>query len=260
MLKGKLMDIETFNKHGVKVAVRQKDGYVNATMLCKQALREFKAWYRTDTAKSFLVELSRSVNIHTNLLVESVTTGPNEERGTWIHPKVAINLGQWISPHYAVVVTNIVESYHNEGVVINKSKAIQPFDVLKQMMQVFEEQQSDIDELKEGQVETKQNLQALEQKQKELQIDVPIHENQRGYLYQKVHQIASETGYNPQVIWRALKKQFGIASYRNLPRSRFDEAKIWINNYQLNAKTSMGVESEPSVIQDTLYQNEEFLT
>ena len=39
-------------------------------------------------------------------------TGPNESRGTWGHPQVAINLGQWISPQYAVSITEIVIGHH----------------------------------------------------------------------------------------------------------------------------------------------------
>jgi hypothetical protein len=41
-------------------------------------------------------------------LVVSVTTGPNDLRGTWIHPQVAINYGQWLNPEFAVWVSKIV--------------------------------------------------------------------------------------------------------------------------------------------------------
>lgn len=49
------------------------------------------------TTSSFLAELSRSTGIPVDLLVQKIMTGPNDFRGTWVHPQVAINLGQWAS-------------------------------------------------------------------------------------------------------------------------------------------------------------------
>ena len=104
--------LQSFNQDNVDVLFRDEDGYINLTALCKQAGKEFKAYHRIDTTKAFLKELSRSVNIPTDLLIQSVKSGPNELRGTWGHPQVAINLGQWISPQYAVSVTEIVMGHH----------------------------------------------------------------------------------------------------------------------------------------------------
>ncbi len=108
-------DLSLLNQGNIKVLFRDHDGYINLTALCKQAGKEFKSYHRIDTTKAFLEELSRSVNISTDLLIDSVTTGANEGRGTWGHPQVAINLGQWISPQYAVSVTEIVMEHHKEA-------------------------------------------------------------------------------------------------------------------------------------------------
>jgi hypothetical protein len=35
-------------------------------------------------------------------LVTSIGTGPNHLRGTWIHPRLAVDLARWISPAFAV--------------------------------------------------------------------------------------------------------------------------------------------------------------
>jgi hypothetical protein len=48
--------------------------------------------------KAFLRVLSRSVQIHTDLLLKIESGGLNENRKTWVHPQVAINIAQWISP------------------------------------------------------------------------------------------------------------------------------------------------------------------
>jgi hypothetical protein len=39
-------------------------------------------------------ELGRSVQIPTDLLTPTMTRGPNDQRGTWVHPQVAVNLAQ----------------------------------------------------------------------------------------------------------------------------------------------------------------------
>ena len=35
-------------------------------------------------------------------VVRSIATGPNDQRGTWIHPRLAVDLARWISPEFAV--------------------------------------------------------------------------------------------------------------------------------------------------------------
>ena len=111
--EGKQMSsLQSFDQNNIKVLFRDEDGYIHLTALCKQAGKEFKAYNRTDTAKAFLEELSKSVNIPTHLLIQSVTKGSNESRGTWGHPQIAINLGQWISPQYAVSVTEMIMDHH----------------------------------------------------------------------------------------------------------------------------------------------------
>jgi hypothetical protein len=37
--------------------------------------------------------------------VQKITTGPDEQRGIWVHPQVAINLAMWCSVGFAVQVT-----------------------------------------------------------------------------------------------------------------------------------------------------------
>jgi hypothetical protein len=61
-----------------------------------------------DKTKAFLLVLSRSVRIQTDLLIKTETGGLNENRGTWVHPQVAINISQWISPQFDVKVSGWV--------------------------------------------------------------------------------------------------------------------------------------------------------
>jgi hypothetical protein len=87
---------------------RVRDGYVNATAMCKAGGKLFNDYSRLRTTPAFLDALARSTGIPVDLLVSTIMTGPNDLRGTWVHPQVAINLAQWISPEFAVKITQWV--------------------------------------------------------------------------------------------------------------------------------------------------------
>lgn len=87
---------------------RVRDGYVNATAMCKAGGKLFGHYRENRQTKDFLAALSRSIGIPIDQLVATSSTGANEARGTWVHPQVAINLAQWISPEFAVKVTQWV--------------------------------------------------------------------------------------------------------------------------------------------------------
>lgn len=90
---------------------RAEDGYVNATAMCKAADKLFADYGRLATTKAYLNELSGSMGIPIDLLIQKITTGPNEYRGTWVHPQIAINLAQWCSPKFAVQVSQFVTEW-----------------------------------------------------------------------------------------------------------------------------------------------------
>jgi hypothetical protein len=84
---------------------RITDGYINATLLC-QACGKCEADYRRlGTTNEFLQALSEKMGIPIDSLVQ-VEMGRNG--GTWVHPQVAIHLGQWCSPRFAVLVSGWV--------------------------------------------------------------------------------------------------------------------------------------------------------
>ena len=88
----------------ITIIARPKDGYINLTQLCKAGGKEFKAWFRNKNTEAFLQVLSSSVHILTDELI-IYETGSNENRATWGHPQVAINIAQWISPQFDVQVS-----------------------------------------------------------------------------------------------------------------------------------------------------------
>lgn len=93
---------------GQMVSLRSRDGYVNATAMCKAASKHWADYFRLGSTKEFLAELSGEVGIPITELVQSVTGGHPAQQGTWVHPQVAIHLAQWLSAKFAVQVTQWV--------------------------------------------------------------------------------------------------------------------------------------------------------
>ena len=81
---------------------RRADGYVNATSMCRAGGRRWNHYVTNDRTTEYLQALSGSAGIPADLLVASIGTGPNHLRGTWIHPRIAVDLARWISPAFAV--------------------------------------------------------------------------------------------------------------------------------------------------------------
>lgn len=87
---------------------RNKDGYVNATAMCKAAGKSFADYDRLKTTQAFIKELSLDMGIHISKLVQQFRGKPVDQQGTWVHPLLAINLGQWLSPKFAVKISKWV--------------------------------------------------------------------------------------------------------------------------------------------------------
>lgn len=92
----------------IVVSEMRGDGYVDATRLCQSVGKRVNNYLRTQRTKEFLDALARSTHIRADLLVETVETGTNADRGTWVHPRVATNLAQWLSPEFEVAVSDLV--------------------------------------------------------------------------------------------------------------------------------------------------------
>ena len=115
-------------KDNYQLEYRETDGYINITNLCKAGGKEFKSWNRIDKTKRFLEVLSSTVRILTVELLKQ-EQGGNGERHTWAHPQVAINIAQWISPEFDVLVSKWVYEIMLTGKVdIRDNKTTQELD------------------------------------------------------------------------------------------------------------------------------------
>ena len=71
---------------------RVRDGYINATAMCKAAGKQFNDYWRLKTTPEFAEVLSAETGIPVTELIQSVRGGDPYLQGTWIHPRVAIHL------------------------------------------------------------------------------------------------------------------------------------------------------------------------
>jgi hypothetical protein len=79
--------------------------------MCKAVGKNFADYKRLQSTEAFLQELSSVVGIPITGLVYSFQGGRPQDQGTWVHPDVAINLGQWCSPKFAVAVSRWVRDW-----------------------------------------------------------------------------------------------------------------------------------------------------
>lgn len=115
------------NIEGHVVGQRVADGYVNATAMCKAAGKLYGHYRENKQTSAYLGELSTSIGIPIDLLAQSIVTGPNELRGTWVHPHVAVHLAQWLSPRFAVVVAQLVYDWMTGSRVRVPEPAVMPY-------------------------------------------------------------------------------------------------------------------------------------
>ena len=114
---GSTIVVRTHELCGTTVHQRETDGYINATQLCKAAEKLFANYRRNDSTEEFLQELSSVMRIRITELVQVTQGGLPNAQGTWVHPDVAINLAQWLSPRFAVQVSKWVRELLTKGQV-----------------------------------------------------------------------------------------------------------------------------------------------
>lgn len=88
---------------------READGYLNATLMCKAYDKHLPHWLSNQSTQAIIEALSLEVGIPTSNLVEKIRgRGDRIQQGTWVHPKLAIQLAQWLDPQFALWVSDLV--------------------------------------------------------------------------------------------------------------------------------------------------------
>ncbi|MDO4795542.1 MAG: KilA-N domain-containing protein [Brachymonas sp.] len=129
------------------VQQRAKDGYINATAMCKACGKQFNDYTRLASTQAFLDALAIETGIPVSELNQVLKGGNPELQGSWVHPQVAIHLAQWLSPKFAVMVSKwvfdwmngacarpVIMPYHIERHMINAHKIPHGhFSILQEM-------------------------------------------------------------------------------------------------------------------------------
>ena len=87
---------------------RSLDGYVNATALCTAAGKSWTRYHRAVSTERFLGALGAALGAQTQLVIADPVGDQRRLPVIWVHPRVAVHLGQWLSPEFAVLVTDTV--------------------------------------------------------------------------------------------------------------------------------------------------------
>jgi len=120
-----LFKLKLLNNEILPIQVR-KDGCINATQLCKAGNKLIGDYIRLDDTKSFLEALKLNMG---NPIIELIYTKQGRYGGTWVHRKVAYHLAQWVSPYFAVQVTNWLDELLLTGKVeLGKEKSNEELD------------------------------------------------------------------------------------------------------------------------------------
>lgn len=99
-----LKEDKILNYEGVCITCRHSDGYVNATQLCKLNGADIAQWKRLKGTKAFLEVLISSLGKSIDEIIV-YEHGPIDERSTWVHPQVAIEIAHWLSPEIKVKIS-----------------------------------------------------------------------------------------------------------------------------------------------------------
>ena len=123
-------DIQEYTFDDISVPIRN-DGMINATALCRAGNKLISDYLRLSNTKAYLEEIESNMGIPILELINVKTGG--DHSGTWVHRKIGYHLAQWISPQFAVKVSNILDELFVTGsVVLGKEKSSNEIEIAYQ--------------------------------------------------------------------------------------------------------------------------------
>ena len=86
----------------------RKDGYIDASQMCKVRNKFFADWIRLESTKELIKELEKNLMMENSdmgnpiSLLDIKKGGVNQ--GSWIHPDLAVHLAIWIDKKFAILI------------------------------------------------------------------------------------------------------------------------------------------------------------
>jgi hypothetical protein len=79
--------------------------------MCQANGKKINDYTRLETTEAFIDALSLETGIPASKLFQQIKgRGDRVQQGTWVHPLVAVNLAQWLSPQFAVWCSKLIYS------------------------------------------------------------------------------------------------------------------------------------------------------
>ena len=93
------------------------DGFLNATAIAAYFGKQPRDYLKTEQTQQYIAALADFLSTKTKILVKenqivNVKNG-GSERGTWLHPKLAIHFARWLNPKFAVWCDEQIEALLN---------------------------------------------------------------------------------------------------------------------------------------------------
>ncbi len=173
----------------IEVVCRARDGYINVTALCRAGNREYKTWKRT--YGSFIEKLSSAVHICTAELERYENHG-NNGRVTWVHPRIAVHIAQWISIDFSVQVSGWVHELLVTGGVRlgHETPEVELMRQQMEMMQLQLSQQSEALAIKEAEIER-----VREEERAKAEAESRARWQRKQEVYLRIHEKSSRPGF-----------------------------------------------------------------
>ena len=105
----------TYN--GIEVLIRESDGFINATEMCKQFNRRFRKIFENHSWQAYYEEFCNEYCVRPNSgepVYELKLGFSNSIRGTYVDPRLINYICFWASPRYAIYVGKIMDSINNK--------------------------------------------------------------------------------------------------------------------------------------------------
>lgn len=100
-------------------------GYCSATDMCKANGKRWNDYKRLKSSVTYWKALSQSTGIPVDqLVIENESQGSNSERGTWVHPEIAIDMSQWVSVDFRIWANRVLRAVLNNEVKAQTEDAI----------------------------------------------------------------------------------------------------------------------------------------
>jgi hypothetical protein len=163
--------IKMFNN--VNIRQRAEDGYLSATDMCKVFGKLWKDYYANKSSKAYIEAVSSRRGIPLPQLVE-VNNGNigGTHPGTWVHPRIAVHLAQWLSPIFADEVSDWVLRYLSGDITLVKEIVTKHDEVnnVKTTQINFDDEQKRL-ELDERRANIERIKMEIEERKKRLEIE-----------------------------------------------------------------------------------------